>query len=68
MPHSGGGGSHSGGHHSGRSHSKGNSRPSRSKRYYPGAKKYIYYYNGNPCIYYADRKYDPRKEGILQNI
>lgn len=60
MPHSGGGGSHSGGHsHSSSSHSRGGSHssgPSYTRGQstpYPGARRYVYYYDRRPCYYYS---------------
>lgn len=55
MPHSGGGGSHGGGSHGG-SHGGGGSSNRVSKTYFSGAHRYIYYYNGRPNYYYANRK------------
>ena len=61
MPHSGGGGSHSGGSHGGSHHSSGSSGSSNrvSQTYFRGAHRYMYYYNGRPNYYYAQRKVVP---------
>ncbi|MGN0688186.1 MAG: hypothetical protein ACI4KA_08780 [Oscillospiraceae bacterium] len=66
MPHSGSGGSHSGGSHGG-SHRSGSGSSNRvSKTYFRGAHRFMYYYNGRPCYYYANRKVVPntRATGI----
>ena len=64
MPHSSGGGSHrSGSHHSSSNHhsSRHSSGPSRCIRdtYFPGSKRYRYYYRNEPAYVYAN--YDIRK-------
>lgn len=57
MPHSGGGGSHGGGSHGGSHRSGGSGSSNRvSKTYFRGAHRFIYYYNGHPNYYYANRK------------
>ncbi len=56
MPHSSGGGSSHGGSH----HSRSRSNPASMRygtRYYPGARRYRYFRNGNPEYYYSDRPY-----------
>lgn len=55
MPHSGGGGSHGGGSHGGHHGGSGSSNRV-SNTYFRGAHRYIYYYNGRPNYYYANRK------------
>lgn len=56
MPHSGGGGSHGGGSHGG-SHRGGSGSSNRvSQTYFRGAHRFMYYYNGRPHFYYANRK------------
>lgn len=57
MPHSGGGGSHGGGSHGGSHRSGGSGSSNRvSQTYFRGAHRFIYYYNGRPNYYYANRK------------
>lgn len=56
MPHSGGGGSHGGGSHGGSHHGGSASSNRVSRTYFPGAHRYLYYYNHEPHYYYANRK------------
>ena len=56
MPHSGGGGSHGGGSHGGSRGGSSGSSNRVSQTYFSGAHRYMYYYNGRPNYYYANRK------------
>ncbi|MGN1421908.1 MAG: hypothetical protein ACI4XA_00890 [Oscillospiraceae bacterium] len=69
MPHSGGGGSHGGGSHGGHHGGSGSSNRV-SKTYFRGAHRFMYYYNGRPNYYYANRKVvtNPRITGAVQII
>lgn len=56
MPHSGGGGSHGGGSHGGHHGGSGRNTNRVSQTYFSGAHRYMYYFNGRPNYYYANRK------------
>ncbi|MCR4743845.1 MAG: TPM domain-containing protein [Lachnospiraceae bacterium] len=54
MPHSSGGGSHGGGFHGSSGGRSGSSSPKTSRRYFPGANRFVYYSNSRPVYYYSD--------------
>ncbi len=66
MPHSSGGGSHGGGSHHSSSHSSsgGGSGVKRSRRYFPGSHRYVYYRDSHPIYYYSNSA-PPRKKKKL---
>lgn len=71
MPHSSGGGSHSSGSHggsgfSGSSSSGGSSARHIKDRDFPGARRYVYYYDCHPVYVYAD--YDIRKQSTAGKV
>ena len=62
MPHSSGGGSHGGGSHGGGhgggSRGSGGSRSvKRSKNYFPGSHRYVYYHHHRPVYFYREKAY-----------
>lgn len=69
MPHSSGGGSHGGGFHSGGGGSRhggsGGGGIRVARKYFPGAKRYMYYHHGSPRYVYTSKPLTPQTTGMM---